>query len=111
MLFFVVSTFFCIFVATICLLAMLYSIIKILVRSVMGVILLVFLLVGGLLMALSTDVGQEILYEYTFRTLQNTLNTRLAVKEIKADIIRGRIMLHGFELDDRAGVTMLTGLS
>ena len=73
----------------------------------MGVILLVFLLVGSLLMALSTDVGQQILYEYTFRTLQNTLNTRLVVKEVKADIIRGRVMLHGFELDDRAGVTML----
>ena len=58
-------------------------------------------------MALSTDVGQQILYEYTFRTLQNTLNTRLVVKEVKADIIRGRVMLHGFELDDRAGVTML----
>ena len=73
----------------------------------MAVILLVFLLVGSLLMALSTDWGQEILYEYTFRTLQTTLNTRLAVKEVKADVLRGRIMLHGFELDDRAGVRML----
>ena len=84
-----------------------YSVLKILVRSVMAVILLVFLLVGSLLMALSTDWGQEILYEYTFRTLQTTLNTRLAVKEVKADVLRGRIMLHGFELDDRAGVRML----
>ena len=59
------------------------------------------------MIALSTEWGQHILYEFTFRTLQNTLNTRLAVKEIKADIIRGKVMLHGFELDDRAGVRML----
>ena len=84
-----------------------YSVIKILVRSLLAIILLIFFSVGSLMIAMSTEWGQQLLYEYTFRTLQNILNTRLAVAEIKADILRGRVMLHGFELDDRAGVKML----
>lgn len=86
---------------------MIKRLVKILVRILLALILIVSVLVGSTMIALSTEWGQQVLYDYTFRTLQNTLNTRLAVKEIKADIIRGRIMLHGFELDDQAGVKML----
>ena len=80
---------------------------RILLKCVLGIVLTIVLLVGGLYIALSTEWGQQKLYEYTFDALQKTLDTRLVVKEVEADIIRGRIMLHGVELDDKDGVTML----
>ena len=80
---------------------------KILLKFFLGLALTVVLIVGGLYITLSTDWGQQKLYEYTFDALQKTLDTRLVVKEVEADIIRGRIMLHGVEIDDRDGVTML----
>ena len=80
---------------------------KILLRCLLGIVLTVVIIVGGLSIVISTEWGQKKLYKYTFEVLQQTLDTRLVVKEIKADIIRGRIMLHGVELDDRSGVTML----
>ncbi|MBR4522539.1 MAG: hypothetical protein IKO58_05255 [Prevotella sp.] len=80
---------------------------KIILKCFLGLALTIVLIVGGLYITLSTDWGQQKLYEYTFDALQKTLDTRLVVKEVEADIIRGRIMLHGVEIDDRDGVTML----
>lgn len=80
---------------------------KILLKCLLGLVLAIVVIVGGLYIALSTEWGQQKLYDYTFHSLQKTLGTRLVIKEVEADIIRGRVMLHGVELDDKAGVTML----
>ena len=80
---------------------------KVLLKCVLGIVLAVFLIVGGLYITFSTEWGQQILYNYTFDALQKTLGTRLAIKEVEADVIRGRVMLYGVELDDRDGVNML----
>ena len=80
---------------------------KILLKCLLGLVLTIVFIVGCLYIALSTEWGQQKLYDYTFDALQKTLDTRLVVKEVEADIITGRVMLHGVELDDRDGVTML----
>ena len=80
---------------------------KILLKCLLGLVLTIVFIVGVLYIALSTEWGQQKLYDYTFDALQKTLDTRLVVKEVEADIIRGRVMLHGVELDDKDGVTML----
>lgn len=80
---------------------------KVLLKCLLGFVLVIVLIIGALSVAISSEWGQKKLHKYTFEVLQQTLNTRLVVKEVEADIIRGRIMLHGVELDDRDGVTML----
>ena len=85
----------------------LIKIAKILLKCFLGFALVIVIIISGLYIALSTEWGQQKLYDLTFDALQKTLDTRLAVKEVEADIIRGRIMLHGVELDDKDGVKML----
>ena len=80
---------------------------KILLKCLVGLVLTIVLIFGGLSIILSTEWGQQKLYNYTFDALQKTLGTRLVIKEVEADIIKGRVMLYGVELDDRDGVTML----
>lgn len=72
--------------------------------------LVLFLLiagVAGLLYSLTTDKVQMWIMKQGMEMLREKLHTRVEADSIGVEVKSGRVFLYGFEMDDRASVTML----
>ena len=74
----------------------------------LGLLLIMILMVGGVALFLSTESGQQWLYDKGLQTLQETLHTRVAVERISIHLLKGEIELDKLQVDDRQGVQMLS---
>lgn len=61
----------------------------------------------GLMLFLSTDRGQQWLYDKGLSILQETLGTNIRVEHIGVNLFTGDVALYGAEIDDRQQVLML----
>ena len=74
----------------------------------LGLLLIMILMIGGVALFLSTESGQQWLYDKGLQTLQETLHTRVAVERIRIHLFKGEIELDKLQVDDRQGVQMLS---
>ena len=78
-----------------------------LMLTLLGLVLAILLAVVGVVLFLNSERGQKWLYDKTLQTLQETLQTRVAVGHIGISLLRGELMLTDVEIDDRDSEPML----
>ena len=80
---------------------------KTFLKWICGIVVVLLILVGGIIYALSTDKVQQWLYAQGVEILQDALGTRVKVDKISISFSKGGLALYGLEVDDHQNVTML----
>ena len=80
---------------------------KTFLKWICGIFVVLLMIVGGGMYALSTDRVKQWLYAKGVELLQETLGTRVKVDKITVSFSKGGIALYGLEIDDRKDTTML----
>ena len=80
---------------------------KTFLKWICGIFVVLLMIVGGGMYALSTERVKQWLYAKGVELLQETLGTRVKVDKITVSFSKGGIALYGLEIDDRKDTTML----